>query len=108
MRSGESFSDTSIRNCRESGLVVQKPQYLGIFPTRFPKGRHDLVICVAARYIGGEPRPTDELSKYAWIMKSDMDEIHPIGGNYVKMLTTWWKRGPRIHEGEEMNRARLT
>jgi len=92
MHWGESFSDTSIRNCQDCGLVVQNPQYLGIFPTKFPKGRHDLVICMAARYIGGEPEPTEEFSKYAWIMKSDLDEIHPIGSNYMKMLTTWWKR----------------
>ena len=37
MRYGESFEDTSIRNCRESGVTVQKPRYLGIFPVKFQK-----------------------------------------------------------------------
>lgn len=45
MRYGESFADTSIRNCIESGLTVQKPRYLGIFPVKFLKGRHGPGVC---------------------------------------------------------------
>ena len=90
MRYGESFADTSIRNCRESGVTVQKPRYLGIFPVKFPRGRHDLTICTAAKYISGEPKPTHELSRYAWTTRRGLHKIHPIGGNYLKMLRAWW------------------
>ena len=88
---GESFEDTSKRNCKESGLTVHQPEYLGIFPIKFPSGRHDLVLCMSAKYIRGEPRPTRELSKYVWTTKDAADEIHPIGGNYLKMLRRWRK-----------------
>jgi len=91
MRYGDSFAETSIRNCKESGLTVQQHRYLGIFPIKFPHGRHDLTICMVAKYASGEPKATREISKYTWTTKEGMEEIHPIGGNYLKMLRTWWK-----------------
>jgi len=94
---GETFAETSIRNCRESGLEICRPRYLGIFPIKFPQGRHDLTVCMTARYVSGEPRPTRELSKYRWITRSEIDEVHLAGGNYLKMLRAWWKiRGKSI------------
>jgi len=88
---GESFADTSKRNCKESGLAVHRPKYVGIFPIRFPSGRHDLAICMSAKYISGEPKPTRELSKYVWTTRDAADEVHRVGGNYLKMLRRWWK-----------------
>ena len=88
---GESFVDTSVRNCRQSGIVVQRPKYVGLFPVRFPKGRHDVAVCMAARYVSGETKSTNELSRYTWINKANLEKVHPIGGNYVKMLKTWRK-----------------
>jgi len=94
MRHGETFPDTSIRNCLESGLTVKQPKYLGIFPVKFPKGRHDLTICMTAEYAKGGPQPTHELSKYIWTRKTDLNRIGPIGGNYLKMLKAWQRKRP--------------
>jgi ADP-ribose pyrophosphatase YjhB (NUDIX family) len=87
---GESFRDTSVRNCRESGLRIRGPQYLGVFPVKFPNGRHDLSICIAARHASGDPKPTRELAKYVWVAEDQLREVDPIGGNYLKMLRTWF------------------
>ena len=91
MRYGESFADTSIRNCQESGITIHQPRYVGLFPVKFPKGRHDLTICMAAKHRSGEPKPTHELSKYVWAGRSDLPKLRLIGANYLKMLRTWWK-----------------
>ena len=88
---GESFADTSKRNCKESGLAVHEPKYLGVFPIRFPSGRHDLAISMSAKYISGERKPTRELSKNVWTTRDAADEVHRVGGNYLKMLRRWRK-----------------
>ena len=92
MRYGETFSDTSIRNCQESGLMIQQPKYLGIFPIRFLHGRHELSICIVARHVKGEPKPTRELAKYIWVKENELAKMHPIGANYLKMLNLWRRK----------------
>jgi ADP-ribose pyrophosphatase YjhB (NUDIX family) len=88
---GESFSETVIRQCRESGLTVRKPYFLGVCPVKF-SSRHDITICMAAQWKSGNPTSTNELSRYMWFEADEIDEIKPIGGNYRKMLRDWWKR----------------
>ncbi|GEM_PF-2788101 len=90
MHYGESFNDTAIRNCRQSGLTIEQLQYVGVFPIMFRKGRHDLSFCIAARHVSGQPKPTLELSRYTWVAKRDLKRIHPVGGNYLKMIGKWW------------------
>lgn len=90
MHYGESFVDTSIRHCRESGLRIEQTQYVGVFPIRFPMGRHDLAFCLAARYVSGDPKRTRELSECVWVRENQTDMMPDVGGNYLKMLRTWF------------------
>ena len=87
---GESFSQTAIRQCRESGLTIHKPYFVGVYPVRL-LSRHDIAICMAAEWRSGNPTPTPELSRYAWFEADRLDRIKPIGANYKKMLRDWLK-----------------
>jgi ADP-ribose pyrophosphatase YjhB (NUDIX family) len=87
---GESFAETAIRQCRESGLRVDRPHFVGVYPVRFPS-RHDITICMAAQWKSGNPIPTTELSRYAWFEVNRINNINTVGGNYKKMLRDWSK-----------------
>jgi len=85
---GESFAQTSIRQCWESGVAIRKPRFVGVYPVRF-SSRHDIVVCMAAEWRSGEPTPTAELTRYRWFDIDNIDKIKPIGANYRKMLRDW-------------------
>jgi len=87
---GESFAQTAIRQCRESGLGIGEPQFVGVYPVKFPS-RHDIAICMKAEWKSGNPVPTTELSRYAWFEANEVDKIRPIGPNYRRMLRDWWR-----------------
>jgi len=89
---GESFEETAKRHCRKSGIVVDSPRFLGVYPVRFPS-RHDITICMIARWKSGTPAATPELSRYRWFKHSEFRNIRPIGNNYRKMLRDWSKAG---------------
>ena len=88
---GESFVQTALRQCRESGLKIRKPCFVGVYPFKFPC-RHDMTICMAGEWASGNPTPTTELSRYMWYEADKIDAIKPIGANYKKMISDWWKR----------------
>lgn len=85
---GESFAQTAIRQCKESGLRTYDPHFVGLYPVRLPS-RHDITICMAAKWKSGDPVSTTELRRYAWFEANKIDKIHPIGANYKKMLKDW-------------------
>jgi len=82
---GESFAQTAFRHCRESGLEISKPKFIGVFPVRFPS-RHDIAICMAAKWRSGSPTPTTEITRYRWFELDALEGIHAIGANYLRML----------------------
>jgi ADP-ribose pyrophosphatase YjhB (NUDIX family) len=88
---GESFARTSICQCRESGVTIHEPHFLGTYPVIF-SSRHDIVICMAAKWKSGDPSPTSELSRYEWFETDMIDKIKPIGANYKRMLQDWQTR----------------
>ena len=85
---GESFAQTAIRHCRESGLRIHTPHFIGVYPVKFPS-RHDITICMAAEWKSGTPTPTNELSRYRWFETRKLHHIRTIGANYQKMLRDW-------------------
>jgi len=90
---GKSFAETAFRHCRESGLEISKPEFIGVFPVRFPS-RHDIAICMAAKWRSGSPKPTGEIARYKWFEPDALEDIRTIGANYTRMLKRW-KSEPR-------------
>ena len=88
MTRGESFAQTAMRQCRKSGLEIHIPRFVGVYPVKFPS-RHDITICMAAKWKSGTPAPTSELSRYRWFERNRLRQIQPIGANYQKMLRDW-------------------
>jgi len=85
---GEPLKAAVLRHCLKSGLKVSEVQQLGLYPVMF-RSRHDLTIGFAAQLRFGAPRPTNEMSRYRWCKKDELDRISPIGANYRRMLEDW-------------------
>ena len=88
MARGESFAQTAIRHCRQSGLGIHTPRLVGVYSIIFPS-RHDISMCMAAEWKSGTPAPTNELSRYRWFETRKLHQIRSIGANYGKMLRDW-------------------
>jgi len=94
MTRGESFAQTAIRHCRKSGIEIHKPCFVGVYPIKFPS-RHDITVCLSAKWKSGSPVSTIELSRYRLFEINRLHEIRPIGTNYQRMLRDW-KRERRV------------
>ena len=87
---GETFVQTAVRQCRKSRLEIAAPRFVGVYPVKFPS-RHDVTICLAARWKSGNPVVTTELSRYKWFETNKLVMTRSIGTNYKKMLIDWHK-----------------
>jgi ADP-ribose pyrophosphatase YjhB (NUDIX family) len=85
---GESLEAAANRHCAKSGLGVTDLRLLGVFPVMFPS-RHDITVSLSAEMTSGVLKATGEMTRYRWFGKSEVDEISPVGGNYIKMLRHW-------------------
>lgn len=87
VKKGETVAEAGVRECREeTGLEVEVVGLVGVFSDprhliAYADGevRQPINICLRARQVGGEPRPTDEASAIEWIAPDEIGnyEIHP-------------------------------
>jgi len=82
----ESLRDTANRQLEEIGLrPTGKYGLVGVYPVNF-KQRSDITISLSTRLPSRqEPRPTRELTRYAWHRLHDLPSR--LGSNYRAMLT---------------------
>jgi ADP-ribose pyrophosphatase YjhB (NUDIX family) len=84
---GEYISDTAVRETKEeSGVDVEVTGVVGIYTNpnhvmAYTDGevRQQFSICFRARYVGGEPTPSNESSEVRWVARDELDAlpIHP-------------------------------
>jgi ADP-ribose pyrophosphatase YjhB (NUDIX family) len=84
---GEYIAETAVRETREeSGIAVEVTGIVGIYTNphhvmAYTDGevRQQFSICFRARYLSGEPTPSDESSEVRWVRRDELDElpIHP-------------------------------
>jgi ADP-ribose pyrophosphatase YjhB (NUDIX family) len=84
---GEYIAETAVRETREeSGINIEVTGIVGIYTNphhvmAYTDGevRQQFSICFRARYISGEPTPSDESSEVRWVTCDELDElpIHP-------------------------------
>jgi ADP-ribose pyrophosphatase YjhB (NUDIX family) len=81
----ESLRETANRQLEEIGLrPTGNYRLVGVYPVNF-KRRSDITICLSTRLPSQqEPRPTRELSRYAWRGLNDLPSR--VGSNYRRML----------------------
>jgi ADP-ribose pyrophosphatase YjhB (NUDIX family) len=85
MLRGENLNRCASRIAREYGLRFRELYVNGVFPVNF-KDRCDVVICLAARGLSGEPRVDNfEFSKFTWRHRAPAK----LGFNYRRMVTNW-------------------
>lgn len=85
---GESLEAAASRHCMKSGLRVSELRQLGVYPVMF-HSRHDITVCLAAKMTSGILKPTEEMTRYGWFRKNELDRISPVGRNYKTMLRHW-------------------
>ncbi len=84
---GEYIAETAVRETlEESGITIEVTGIVGIYTNpnhvmAYSDGevRQQFSICFRARYVSGEPTPSDESSEVRWISRESLDElpIHP-------------------------------
>ncbi len=84
---GEYIAETAVRETREeSGINIEVTGIVGIYTNphhvmAYTDGevRQQFSICFRARYLSGEPTPSDESSEVRWVTRDELDElpIHP-------------------------------
>lgn len=84
---GEYIAETAVRETREeSGIAIEVTGIVGIYTNphhvmAYTDGevRQQFSICFRARYLSGEPTPSDESSEVRWVTRDELDElpIHP-------------------------------
>lgn len=84
---GEYISETAVRETREeSGVEVEVTGIVGLYTNpnhvmAYSDGevRQQFSICFRARYISGQPTPSDESSAVRWVPLDELDTlpIHP-------------------------------
>ena len=84
---GEYIAETAVRETREeSGIDIEVTGIVGIYTNpshvmAYSDGevRQQFSICFRARYLSGEPTPSDESSEVRWVPKEQLDQlpIHP-------------------------------
>lgn len=84
---GEYIAETAVRETKEeSGIDIEVTGIVGIYTDpkhvmEYSDGevRQQFSICFRARYLGGEPRPSDESSEVRWVTRHELDDlpIHP-------------------------------
>lgn len=84
---GEYIAETVARETREeSGIEVEATGIIGVYTNpnhlvEYSNGevRQQFSLCFKARYITGEPTPSDESSEVRWIPQTELDSlpIHP-------------------------------
>lgn len=84
---GEYIAETAVRETQEeAGIDVEVVDVVGIYTNpnhvvEYSDGevRQQFSICFRARYIAGEPRPSDESAEVRWVARDELDalRIHP-------------------------------
>ncbi|MBB5871973.1 ADP-ribose pyrophosphatase YjhB (NUDIX family) [Allocatelliglobosispora scoriae] len=84
---GEYIAETAVRETlEETGVTVEVTGLVGIYTNprhvvEFSDGevRQQFSICFRARYVSGDPTPSDESSAVAWVERAALDDlsIHP-------------------------------
>ncbi|MEU4789000.1 NUDIX domain-containing protein [Micromonospora tulbaghiae] len=80
---GEYIAETAVRETREeTGVDVEVTGVVGIYTNpnhvvEYTDGevRQQFSICFRARYIDGEPTPSDESSAVRWIAREDLGDL---------------------------------
>src|SRR6476660_969034 len=84
---GEYIAETAARETREeAGVEIEVCDVVGIYTNpnhvvEYSNGevRQQFSICFRARYVSGEPTPSDESSEVRWFARDELDalNIHP-------------------------------
>lgn len=84
---GEYIAETAVRETHEeTGVEVEVTGVVGIYTNpnhvvEYSDGevRQQFSICFRARYVSGQPTPSDESSEVRWIPRDELDDlsIHP-------------------------------
>ena len=84
---GEYISETAVRETlEETGITVEVTDIVGIYTNpnhlvEFSDGevRQQFSICFKAKYVAGEPTPSNESSEVRWVPREELDSlsIHP-------------------------------
>jgi ADP-ribose pyrophosphatase YjhB (NUDIX family) len=78
VEAGETLTDAVMREVREeTGLAIEPVALAGFRETIARDGegrieRHFVILCFAARWVGGEPRLNEELSEARWLRPSEL------------------------------------
>lgn len=80
---GEYIAETAVRETREeTGIDVEVVDVVGIYSNphhvvEFSDGevRQQFSICFRARYLAGEPTPSNESSQVRWVARDELDSL---------------------------------
>ena len=78
VEAGETLFEAAVREVREETAVAIEPVVLAGHSeviTRDARGRverHFVILCFAARWLSGEPSPSDEISETLWLRPAEL------------------------------------
>jgi 8-oxo-dGTP diphosphatase len=100
VEAGEHPRDAARRELlEETGLEVELGEMVGVFPDRYgDDGVPTLNLYYAARVVGGEPRPADDVSEIGWFPPDRIELDQVAFANGREAIACWRRRSPRAAE----------